>query len=155
MKQVYVTVGSGSFDQLITAVDCCFTEVVNNQLELEFCCQIGKGKVKPSLPYFRFSDDFRTFYQNAAVIITHGVAGTVFELLDMGKKIVLVPNTFRLDKHQQDLAWFIEQHRYGVVCHSLDTLADCVTQALEQDFVPYKKEPFFMADELLDFLSND
>jgi len=147
---IYVTVGSGGFDQLIDAAD--------KQLSSDFqlWCQIGKGKTIPSANHFRFNEQFKHYIAQADMIVTHGGAGTVFELLELGKKLVVVPNLYRVDSHQKDLARYLEQERFAVVCWDLSQLYDCVARCLDNKVFnakPYQKQPFFMADELLSYFS--
>jgi beta-1,4-N-acetylglucosaminyltransferase len=149
--KVFVTVGTTPFDQLIEAVDLQF-----KTQKYDISCQIAGGSYQPSNhSFFSFSDRYKTQCNQADLVITHGGGATVFELLENGQKIVLVPNLFRVDKHQQDLAQFVESQGFGVVCWQLDQLASCVELALRNEFKPYHKEPFFMADDLLQYFGVD
>lgn len=141
--KIFVTVGSGSFDQLIEQVDKTLLAP-----QFEVCCQIGSGSYLPHQSHFTFSDDFSGYVDDADVVITHAGAGTVFELLEKQVKLLVVPNQFRLDKHQQDLAHFIAEHNYAQVCWQLEQLADLLVASYDSDFVRYQKEPFFKADDL-------
>jgi beta-1,4-N-acetylglucosaminyltransferase len=143
---IFVTVGTTTFDQLIEAVD---TQLVDAKFDVT--CQIANGKYMPKIKHLRFCDDFSRRLAVADVVITHGGAGTVFELLEQGKKMVVVPNLFRVDKHQTDLAKHVEQNNFGVVCWALEDLADCLQRCIDTTFNPYTKDPFFMAGELLEY----
>lgn len=146
--KILVTVGTSSFDPLIKQID----QLLANHPQTDnwdFTCQIGNGDYQPTANHFRFEDNFLQYIEAADVVITHAGAGTVFELLDRGKKLLAVPNFYRLDKHQQDLARYIEQSNYGAVCWSLPDLADTLAQCINSTFKPYQKDAFFMVDDLL------
>jgi beta-1,4-N-acetylglucosaminyltransferase len=143
---IFVTVGTTAFDQLIEAVDAQLSGP-----QFDVTCQIADGKYLPKIKHVRFSDDFLRRFAQANVVITHGGAGTVFELLEQGKKIVVVPNLFRVDKHQTDLAKHVEQNNFGAVCWSLAELTTCLERCIDTTFNPYSKDPFFMAGELLEY----
>lgn len=146
---ILVTVGTTPFDALISAIDHQLTAD-----DFTVTCQIASGGYQPTTHAFiRFSEQFAELVNQADMVIAHGGAATVFELLEAGKKLLLVPNLSRIDKHQQDLAGFVEQQGYGMVCWSLDTLAECVRNCARQDFKVYQKEPFFMADSILQYFN--
>ena len=148
--KVFVTVGSGSFDELIEQVDKTLLAP-----DYQVCCQIGRGRFKPHQQHFAFCDDYPRYMREADVVITHAGAGTVFELLEQGKRLLVVPNQFRVDKHQQDLAQFIADHRYAKVCWQLEHLADTLVATMSERFARYQKEPFFMAADLRQYLGLD
>jgi beta-1,4-N-acetylglucosaminyltransferase len=146
---ILVTVGTSAFDELIEAVDKQLL-----QSEYSLTCQIADGRYIPKNHLsIKFSNDFTSLVNNADIVIAHGGAATVFELLEGAKKIVLVPNAKRIDKHQHDLAGFVQKQNYGVVCWSLETLLESVRFAQQQTFAPYHKEPFFMARNILQYFN--
>jgi beta-1,4-N-acetylglucosaminyltransferase len=144
---ILATVGTTPFDQLIAAVDQQFSNV-----DFSITCQISSGNYQPhSHAFVRFVENYSDLFSDVDIVITHGGAATVFELLEAGKKIVLVPNLLRIDKHQEDLAHFVEKNQYGVVCRQLDTLVSCVERASRTTFKQYQKEPFFMGRSILQY----
>jgi beta-1,4-N-acetylglucosaminyltransferase len=149
--KIIVTVGSSAFNQMIEAVD---QQLAGQGYAVT--CQIADGSYQPRHhAFFTFADDLQQRFADADMVITHGGAGTVFELLEMGKKIVVVPNLYRLDKHQQDLAQYIEAQGYGTVCHQLERLLESVRLCQNSEFEIYKKDPFFMADDLFQYFGID
>ncbi len=148
---ILVTVGSSPFESLIKAVDLQLSNT-----EFTLTCQIATGTYQPRAHSFlRFSDQFPRLIEQADVVITHGGAATVFELLEIvkqtGKKVLLVPNLDRIDQHQQDLAHFVERNHYAGVCWSLERLSASVRECIGQTFKPYQKDSFFMADDILTY----
>ena len=144
--KVFVIVGTGSFEQLIEQVDKCLIAP-----DFTVCCQIGVGRFKPHQPYYALSDNYKADISHADVVVTHAGAATVFELLESGKKMLVVPNQFRIDKHQQDLAEYVEQQNLAGVCWHLDDLKQKLLEVQQSNYQPYQKESFFKARELLDY----
>lgn len=145
--KLLVTVGSGRFDQLIEAVDTQFCAA-----QYDIVCQVAKGGYRAKHHHsFEFSQSFAEYWREADIVITHAGAATVFELLEAGKKLVVVPNRFRIDDHQQDMANYLVQQQLAIVCHELDDLSDCVARCARQTFKPYVKDPFFMAQSVLNY----
>ena len=142
-----ITAGTGGFDSLMQAADKHW----HNNTD-EVFCQIGQGSYQPKHhPFTVFCHDFAARCETADVVVTHAGAATVFELLELRKPLVVVPNLERVDKHQADLAEFIERGNYAVVCRELSDLPQAVEQAAQGCFVQYQKRPFDMAESILDF----
>ena len=140
-----VTVGSSSFDSLIRAVDQAATKLK----AFSFTFQIGTGEYKPQNGNsFARSNEFSSVLADADIVITHAGAGTVFELLELNKKMIVVPNFDRVDKHQSDLALYIERNNYALVCHDVNHIESHIEGIIAYEPVPYSKESFFLADEL-------
>lgn len=145
--KILVTVGSGCFNQLIEAVD----RQLNNP-SYEVLCQVASGGYQPkNHRFYEFKDDFKSDLLAADLVITHGGGATVFELLECRKKTVVVPNLFRVDSHQLDLAEYIEREKLAVVCRDLSNLASAVEQCIVAELETYQKEPFFMGNSVLQF----
>ncbi len=79
----FITVGTTPFDDLIKTCD----KLTRNFVDTEFIAQISNGSYEPSnMNYFSFTDDINSFYSNSDLIICHSGAGTVYRLLELGKK---------------------------------------------------------------------
>ncbi|UDM62796.1 hypothetical protein KIJ96_06025 [Pseudoalteromonas piscicida] len=149
--KILVTVGSSSFDTLVKAVD----EAAQTFPQHHFTFQIGKGDFQPrNGEYFGFSNHFSNTLKDADLIITHAGAGTVFELLEIGKKCIIVPNFGRVDKHQSDLADYVDKHNYAIVCTQIDSIAQLINGASNYQPSAYVKEPFFLAEDLVRLFSQ-
>lgn len=143
--KIFVTVGTTVFDSMIEAADKCAAELKQYQ----FTFQTAVGAYKPLHgTSFEFVDGIDGYFDDADVIITHAGAGSTYTLLDLHKKIVVVPNLERVDKHQSDLANFLEENNYALVVWNLDRLLD-ILQSIEI-FQPsvFEKESFFKAEEI-------
>jgi len=156
--RVLVTVGSTHFDSLITAVD----NYLNNE-EFDVTIQMANGQYKPKNHRFiSFSDDIEQLYEQADIVITHAGAGTVYRLLELGKKIVVVPNFDRIDDHQLDIATFMYENGYTGFCKSLSDVKSTVLEAADTEFKHYQCDPFDgyqdiwqLFDQDIDYASNN
>lgn len=145
--KILVTVGTSVFDGLIQAVD---EQLVDT--EHDITCQVATGLYVPqNFPHFRFSTEFRRYFEEADLIISHGGAGTVFELLELRKKVLVVPNQMRRDKHQGDLGQYVEQQKLGGVCWNLSELREDLETCVRSTYQLYRAEEFFYADNILDY----
>lgn len=147
--KVFVTVGHTRFDALFKEIDR-----ISKNGDWLFTHQISDGLYTPkSGESFTFTQNIKEFYIDADVIITHAGAGTVFELLELNKKIIVVNNTNRVDSHQGDLTKYVRKHNYALACNSLNELE---TQLLSiSSFGPkkYQKQNFQKSRDILQLLN--
>ncbi len=147
--KIFVTVGTTSFDRMVEVVDKCAAVMKG----YEFIFQTADGAYIPlNGTSFDFIDNVDDYYDQSDVIITHAGAGSTYKLLELRKKIVVVPNLERVDKHQSDLANFLEENNYALVVWKVDDLFD-VLKSLDK-FHPdiFEKENFFKAKEIASFI---
>lgn len=144
MKNVLVTVGTTPFDSLFRAIETCELPA-----DWNVECQIASGDYTPTnFNWFRFHENFDEKLVKADFVISHAGAGTVFQLLELGKKCIVVANLERKDKHQQELSQYVQKHHYGLGLDDLNLLQDRINKVSE--FVPsaYQTTPFFLENEL-------
>lgn len=143
---IFVTVGTTAFDTLIGAVD-------NSGIKEEIVIQKADGDYLPqNYRYFEFTDKFEDYYEKAGVVITHGGAGTLFNLLPRGTKIVAVANEDRIDLHQSDILQKLSDENYLTWCQDPKNIADCVTQAKTKKFKKYQPPECTIDQEIRQFL---
>jgi UDP-N-acetylglucosamine transferase subunit ALG13 len=72
----------------------------------------------------------------------------------MNKVIIVVPNFERIDKHQYDIARYVEENHYGLVCWKLNMLEALLSQS--RLFIPtqYSKEEFFKFEEITQMIKS-
>jgi beta-1,4-N-acetylglucosaminyltransferase len=137
---ILVTVGSTLFDELFDQVDS-LPDYIRNRIT----CQVGPSKKKPKVSkVIDFVDNIEDYYRSAQIIICHAGAGTVFRLLELEKKIIVVPNISRTDKHQLDLAQYVEDNNLGHCLKDFNTLEDTIARIGSLVFYRYKPKKFFM-----------
>lgn len=138
-KNVFVTVGTTSFDNLIKKID---TEIVREALfKLGFCkllFQIGNGAYEPMISsesnlqvdYYRLKEDINKDIYSADLVISHAGAGTVLETLGAQKPLLVVINEELMGNHQTELAKRLSEDGHLIYCtcgtleatlHNLDT----------------------------------
>ena len=146
--KVFVTVGTTRFPSLIRYFD--------QPSRSEIVLQTADPGYQPKhVTAFDFTGDVRRYHEWADVIVTHAGAGSVYDLLERKRRIVVVPNLERSDKHQLDLARYVAAERYALVVERLsdhpdpDALLDAAVAFNPRKYV---KDAFFKADYLLQLL---
>ncbi|PJB79735.1 MAG: glycosyltransferase [Acidobacteria bacterium CG_4_9_14_3_um_filter_49_7] len=146
--KIFVTVGTTKFDGLIRYVDEHFKDSIH-----EFTLQIADGNYTPDhFPYFNFTDEIKDYYRDCDLVISHGGAGSIYRLLELQKKIIVVPNLERKDRHQLDIARYMSEKNYVLWVSSFDKLTDTISRCETHQFDRFRKQDFFAADKILDFL---
>lgn len=131
--KIFITVGSTQFTELIKECDKLLSSVEN-----EITAQIGHSPYIPkSFPSFRFTSEIDSYYNNAEVIICHAGAGTVYSLLEKGKRIIVVPNLNLADDHQKEIANFVLKNNYAAVCLDPKDINKHLTKTTTPSFAPY------------------
>lgn len=148
---IFVTVGTTSFDRLIENID-----VLANQLnELIITFQIANGEYKPKNgSYFEFTHDIDCYYTNADIIITHAGAGSIYRLLELNKKIIVVPNMERVDKHQIDIAKYMADNNHVLLLSDFKQTYDLLVNVGNFKPNPFVKKSFFVKDDIVDFING-
>lgn len=145
---IFVTVGTTKFDSLIGAVD----KVAKNDGNT-YIYQIANGEYKPLFGnYFTFTKCIDKYYSQADVVITHAGAGSIYTLLERRKKIIIVPNLDRVDKHQSDISEFMEKGQYAKVCNDLDSIEQLIKGIGSFNPNQFLKIDFFKEKEIASFL---
>jgi UDP-N-acetylglucosamine transferase subunit ALG13 len=127
MIRVFATVGTTRFDSLIRAVDSL------DATEYELSAQIADGLYEPStVQFFRFSSHIVDEYTNADIVITHAGAGTVYELLELSKPLLIVPNLERRDHHQLDLYHYMVSEGFAFGSRTPDALDERLRDAVSR-----------------------
>ncbi|MDR0307894.1 MAG: hypothetical protein LBI42_13800 [Chitinispirillales bacterium] len=148
--KILVTVGAKKYDSLVEYID---SKSEFNDLSIEF--QIAKGKYIPkNNPYFTFTDsaDFERKILEADAVITNAEAETIYKLLEMKKRFIIVPHFGKLKKHQVKIINFVWKSRYAFVANEFIQLKILLEIISDYNFSEYSKESFSKAEEILEFL---
>jgi len=150
MMNVFVTVGTTEFDDLIKVVD----ETCGNEIGMKIVAQVSSSsRYKPvNIDYFEFSKDIESFIDKADIIVTHAGAGSVYSMLEKGKKLIVVPNLSRVDQHQAELANYVQKNNFALICDSLNKIFDLISSTETRSFSVYQKEEFFGLNIIRDLL---
>lgn len=141
---VFVTVGTTSFDPLVKAVD---TGIFADSALI----QIADGDYQPvNARWFSFEPGIQNHIDNADVVVCHAGAGSVFKLLEQGKIPLVVPNTIRRDKHQLEIARWLKQKKYAVVAMKVEEVNQKLIDYPDEKLtcVPFSEKRFFYQKEL-------
>ncbi len=146
---IFVTVGTTPFDSLIKYLD-------NLETKEDIVLQISKDAtyIPKHKKYFEFVENINDYYEKASLIITHAGAGSIYNLLEKKKKIIIVPNTDRLDNHQLDISDYMNKKNYAISCTKLNTLQNIIENIDKIEFLPYDKEEFFKQKEIYKYINN-
>jgi beta-1,4-N-acetylglucosaminyltransferase len=146
--RILVTVGTTQFDELIKHVD---VNIKNKDITF----QIASGTYIPmNYKYFTFTDNFNKKIEDSDIIITHSGAGSVYSFLEMKKKIIVVPNLERVDKHQRELAKYIEENDFAYVAWDLNQIDTLLNKIETKEFRKYEKIDFFKTVEIKNIINE-
>lgn len=145
--KILVTVGTTSFNSLIEEIDA----IARDFKEFDIISQIGPGEYEPfHHPYFRYEPNIFERYLGR-LIITHCGAGSVYSLLEQGKRFIAVPNFERHNLHQIELARYLKREELALVCKRPEDIRHLIVSGVWRHFSPkpYLKDTFFVADDML------
>nr|MCK4929515.1 hypothetical protein [Nanoarchaeota archaeon] len=142
--RIFVTIGTGRFDALIKKMDSLKLDVIAQTGNIDF--------VPQNLKHFRFTNNIDEYYKKADLIISHGGAGTIYELLNKNKKVIAVANKDRTDEHQEEILRALSKEGYLIWCKNLRDLKKCIQRAKKFKFKKYKKPKCEIARRVKEFL---
>ncbi|MDD1775840.1 MAG: hypothetical protein LUP94_00635, partial [Candidatus Methanomethylicus sp.] len=146
---IFVTVGSvAPFDSLIKRID-----EIASQESLDITAQIGNGSYLPkNVKWFRFEKSLDPYFKAADLVITHNGAGTLFELLSLGKKIIAIPNPNTVQIKNMDIVTKLSEEGHILACLDVKMLAGVLHRAREWTPKGYVAPECRIADVIKDFL---
>ena len=143
-----VTTGSGHFNSLSQRA----LEIALRDTNNIWFIQMNKP---PSVDHekitlFEYRDDLDDIIDQCDLVITHTGAGTIYKLLELGKRLITLPNLERRDKHQLELANWLNSKRYCIVLKAIDDLTiEICYQALDAAIIPYNNSNKFDIAKIL------
>jgi beta-1,4-N-acetylglucosaminyltransferase len=149
-KMILVTVGTTPFDSLIQFID----EL--EDIDEEIILQISKDAkyIPVNKKYFEFISNINEYYENASLIITHAGAGSIYNLLELNKRIIIVPNTERVDNHQLDITEYMKNEKYALTCTEINSLSEILKNLNSYEIKKYTKRDFFKTDEITNTINS-
>ncbi|MHA2373196.1 MAG: PssE/Cps14G family polysaccharide biosynthesis glycosyltransferase [Candidatus Thorarchaeota archaeon] len=137
---IFLTVGTASFDLLVQKMDHLIGAGI---IKDRVIAQIGRGSYLPkNMEYFRFIKSLNKAYEKANLIVSAGGAGTTFESVRRGLKLVVVENKTLMEGHQAQLIGELSSGRHLIWCRDITELATCIDAALISNFPPFKSDSF-------------
>ncbi|CAA0124440.1 UDP-N-acetylglucosamine--N-acetylmuramyl-(pentapeptide) pyrophosphoryl-undecaprenol N-acetylglucosamine transferase [BD1-7 clade bacterium] len=148
--KVFLTVGTTRFDSLVRSVDA----ELNRASGINMIFQTADTKYVPlNGESFDFAVDIEQYYHNADLVVTHAGAGSIYKLLEMNKKIIVVPNLERIDSHQKDIAEFLEENNYAMVAWDVKVVVEKIEASKKFTPAVYKKRKFFGAPDMARYIN--
>jgi len=146
---LFVTVGTTSFDALLEVFDR------NDAIEMLNCLQIdqitlqtGHTRCKFShlrladslaVTIFDYADEIGSYISSADIVLSHGGAGTILDVLSRHVRLCVVPNPALHQNHQLELVSALEKE--GYLLHStIDSLWSVLEEVLHHDFHRYESD---------------
>jgi beta-1,4-N-acetylglucosaminyltransferase len=150
-KCIFVTVGTTQFDRLIETIFDERSQVLDTLDECfharKLIVQTGQSPM-PSTEHlasttieiesYQRKDSISDDIKRADLVISHAGAGTILEVLEAGKPLLVVVNEKLMGNHQLEIADQMEKEGYLSHC-TCDTLADGLRKVAQQSFKQYKK----------------
>ena len=144
---VFLTVGTTPFDRLVEAVH---TSLRPDLFDVVYQISEHARYIPEASTWFAFDPEIDRYYDAADLIICHAGAGTVFAVLERSHRCVVCPNLSRRDKHQEQLAAWIQSNNYAEVCANPRYIATHVENALsnKNTYSRYVPDPFVGYDAI-------
>jgi len=133
MSSVFVTVGTTLFEDLVEEVSskACL-QALHRKGYSRLLVQHGKGKdvankvdENISISSYDFKSTIQEDINNADLVISHAGAGSCLEVLEAGKKLLVVVNEKLMDNHQIELAKKLHENNHLKYC-TTSTLVETV-----------------------------
>lgn len=137
---IFITVGTANkgFDRLIKKCD----EIAAKH-KITCFVQTGSSGYEPvNMPYQRWltPDEIKHYYQIASAFVIHGGFGTLSEVLDLGKPVIVVPRTFdngEAVNDQSDISIKLDNMGYVKCITNLDELEQTLLNIHQLDLKKY------------------
>jgi beta-1,4-N-acetylglucosaminyltransferase len=68
--------------------------------------------------------------------------------------MIIVPNTERVDKHQVEIAEYMKENGYALICMDINELQFAVDKIMNTELKVFQKEDFFAHFQIRDMLST-
>lgn len=147
--KLFITVGTTPFNSLVKYLD------KHLQLDTNAIFQVGQKGTKPNnFESFTFSTDIDDYYNSADIIISHAGAGSVYRLLELKKRLILVPNLERHDDHQIEIARYMAENNHAIVALEFSEIISSIEQSKSFNPNPFIKDEFFKCEEIMEIIRN-
>jgi len=141
---IFVTVGTGKFEKLVRLAD-----ELSKEIKEKVIIQKGNSNYNvKNARCFKFTSKFDKYIKKARIIVSHGGAGTIFDLLNKNKKIIALANFDRIDKHQKEILEQLNNEGHLIYCRDFD-LENAIKKSKKFKFKKYKKPDFWIDKEII------
>lgn len=149
---VFITVGTTPFDDLIRVCD----ETLG-AYDYSIKAQISDSAtyIPVSFDSFAYDSKIMPYYNWADVIVAHAGAGTFYQLMELGKKVILVPNSELKDGHQNDICTYAQNNNYAYVLEHTEEIAMILEKIQTHKFNHYTKDPNEISSYICQLIKTD
>jgi beta-1,4-N-acetylglucosaminyltransferase len=146
---IFVTVGTHQFDALIAEIDRLVGEA---KICESVVAQIGNGKYQPRhCEWFRFQPSIEPYIRQARLVVSHGGA-TVYEVLELGKRLIGVANPDIMEGHQTSNLTKLAEDLYLLWCRRLEELESLIHAATP--LRPYEAGTEQLVEDIRQFIEG-
>lgn len=147
-KIIFVTVGTGKFNELVKNIN-----EIAKDVKYKFIIQIGNGTYEPkNCKFFRYDNDLNKYFKAADLVVSHGGAGTIYDLLEKGKKVIGVANLSRTDAHQNDILKALSEKGYLIWCKNVKEIKESILEFEKFKFKKYTKPKCKISEKIIEFI---
>ena len=148
---IFISVGTTyRFEPLVKAID-----QIAPKIKEKIIIQTGRSRYKPkNCGYFRFKPSLSPYIKKASLVIAHGGAGTTYEVLKSGKKLISIDNPNVNDSHQPDLLGQLSKEKYCLWCNDPQKIHDFIIKSKKFKFRKYKSPSCKIHKRINEFLEN-
>lgn len=148
---IFVTVGTTGFDALIEFID-----QFSVNCDEKFVVQIGPGKYIPQhCEYFRYSPSLQKYFEEAAIIISHGGLATVTEVLKLGRPLIAIEDITQPDRHQREILQVWSEMKHLFWCPDLPLLATYIEKAQTESLIRYEEPDCDIHNHIMRFIDKN
>ncbi|MRX54257.1 glycosyltransferase family 28 [Bacillus idriensis] len=154
---IFVTVGTQKFqfNRLFKELD---NLCENNLIEKEIVAQAGYSTYQPtSFPIHKIlpSKLMNKYFNEANFIITHGGTSSIFQALNLEKKVIVVPRLKKfnehIDDHQIEICEILESQEYITVVWEIENLHQKILESKNKKFRVYKPTSKTLVNEIVKY----
>ena len=145
---IFVSVGVGGSEEIVKKVD-----EIAQKLNEEVFIVLGNTKYVPKNCKWVISvPTIIPYVKKSHLVITHGGAGTIFECLNNGARIITIAKR-HADDHQTDIIAELESRGYIINCPDINDLEKYIKSNVKlEKYNPPKSE---IAAKILKFLAKN
>ena len=118
---IFVTVGVGVSEEIVRKIDDIAPRLKDKVFVL-----LGETKYEPkNCEFVKSVKSIVPYVKKSRLVISHGGAGTLFECLHNGARVIAIAKK-HADDHQTDIINKLAQDGYIIKCDKLNKLEDCI-----------------------------
>ncbi len=149
---IFITVGTTPFDELIKV---CDEQLASSGYTIKAQISSTAKHIPASFDSFSYDKKIMEYYKWADIVIAHAGAGTFYQLMEMGKKVILIPNEQLKDGHQNDICTYAQKNNYAYVLNNIGDLQKILEKIKAHTFNKYKKEENRISDYIYNIMSKN